>query len=419
MRQLTIRVPAGQGARVAEISSRGGGMDIFSTGVRRDGDEYDMVSVNIGNAALEKLAEDLEQVPDVHVTLSPQGVIALRPPADEAPKQVVDVEPLSPIEVFLAGLQSIGSWTAFLGYAAAAGVVVWIALFTETIFLLTAAMLIAPFAGPAMNAALATARGDLHLFRRSLLRYAVALLVSSAVAFLLSLLLRQEIATNLMIGQSQIASVAVLLPIVAGAAGALNLCQSERSSLVSGAATGMLIAASIAPPAGLVGMGAAIGEWDMVKSAAFLLVLQIAGMNASGAIVFRLYGVRPQGVRFARGSKTISISSFAASLLVLAALLGWQFSNPPNLLRSTTAQRAAQDAREAVRSSGLAQTVEINASFTRGDVPGQNTLLVTGYVQSPGGEREQIAAALNRRVQARLAARYNAQPLSDLKVLAP
>jgi hypothetical protein len=51
--------------------------------------------------------------------------------------------------------------------------------------------------------------------------------------------------------------------IVLGAAGALNLCQSERSSLVSGAATGMLVAASLAPQAGLIRMGAAIGEWEM------------------------------------------------------------------------------------------------------------------------------------------------------------
>jgi uncharacterized membrane protein len=36
-------------------------------------------------------------------------------------------------------------------------------------------MLIAPFAGPAMNAAIATARGDGKLLRRSLFRYFSAL----------------------------------------------------------------------------------------------------------------------------------------------------------------------------------------------------------------------------------------------------
>ncbi len=42
-----------------------------------------------------------------------------------------------------------------------------------------------------------------------------------------------------------------------------NFVQSERSSLVSGAAVGMQVAASLAPPAGLVGMAIAIGRWDI------------------------------------------------------------------------------------------------------------------------------------------------------------
>ncbi len=155
----------------------------------------------------------------------------------------------------MAGLQSVGSWKGFLGYAAAAGVVVWIGLYTNTSYLLVAAMLIAPFAGPAMNLAIATARGDITLLKRSLIRYFSALLVTILVALALSLILRQEIPTNQMVQTSELSSVALLLPLAAGAAGALNLVQSQRSSLVSGASVGMLVAASLAPPAGLVDLG--------------------------------------------------------------------------------------------------------------------------------------------------------------------
>ena len=124
------------------------------------------------------------------------------------------------------------------------GVVVWIGLFTNTIYLLTAAMLIAPFAGPAMNTAIATARGDWSLLRRTLLRYVAALAVTIAIAGTLSSILHQNTTTELMVATSNLSAVAVLLPLVADAAGALNLVQSERSSLVSGAAVGMLVAAS-------------------------------------------------------------------------------------------------------------------------------------------------------------------------------
>jgi uncharacterized membrane protein len=91
----------------------------------------------------------------------------------------------------------------------------------------------------------------------------------------------QRIASEQMISTSMISSVTVLLPLVAGAAGALNLSQSDRSSLVSGAATGMLVAASLAPPAGTIGMASAIGEWDLVRTGVFVLLLQLVGINLS------------------------------------------------------------------------------------------------------------------------------------------
>jgi uncharacterized membrane protein len=363
---------------------------------------------------VERLIGALGDVPDLHLTLAPRGVVALRPPADHAPEQALDVEPRSPIEIFLGGLQSIGSWRAFLGYAVAAGVVVWIALFTETIYLLTAAMLISPFAGPAMNAALATARGDALLFGRAIGRYFAALAVAILTAFLLSIAMRQDIATELMIEMSFMPSVAVLLPLVAGAAGALNLCQSERSSLVSGAATGMLVAASLAPPAGIIGMAAAIREWEMVLSGVWVLLLQIAGINVAGAIVFRLHGLRPAGIRFARGKPRNAAFAWIGTLAVMAGLVGYQFSSSPELQRSTVAQRAVADARAALRESGLGIPVQVRAEFTRADIEGQNSLLVTAFVQGSGP-----AEPLEQAVKERLRERYDAVPLVDVVMLEP
>ena len=417
MRQLHIRVPRGQRSRVADIAREHDGVNMAVMAATAGDKEVDLVFLDVGNAQVEPLLGRLEAIPDLHVTLAPRGVITLRPPPSEAPEQALDVAPLSPIEVYLGGLQSIGAWKGFLGYAVAAGFVVWIALFTETVYLLTAAMLIAPFAGPAMNAALATARGDAHLLGRSVLRYFAALGATIAVAFLLSLVMGQTIATGLMVDQSAVSSVAVLLPLVAGAAGALNLCQSERSSLVSGAATGMLVAASLAPPAGLVGMAAAIGEWGMVGSAAFLLFLQIVGINLAGSIVFRLYGVSPEGARFERGKGSVRYASWAATLAAGVALVAWQFSSSPDLLRSSQAQRAVADARQVIEESGLARPIAADAHFARTDMEGRNTLLVTAHVEAVSGSDELIESALTRRIKQRLAAGYNATPLVEVTVL--
>ncbi|MBZ6378270.1 hypothetical protein B5C34_00695 [Pacificimonas flava] len=418
MRQMILAVPPRYAGEAVAAADRHDARRFAEVDAERGGAPMKLIVLNVPNACIEGLLADLESIRDLHVNFEPQGVIALRPPDDEAEDQVTDVQPLSPIEVFLGGLQSIGSWKGFLGYAAAGGVIVWVGLYTEVVYLLVAAMLIAPFAGPAMTMALGTARGDVRLLRRSLARYVAALAVSIAVCFLLSLIFRQEIATGLMVDTSMRSAVSFILPVVAGAAGALNLAQSERSSLVSGAATGMLIAASLAPPTGLVGMGLAIGEWDIVRSSAWVLVLQIAGINLAGFAVLRLYGLNSDGARFARGKPVASWISLGATGLVFAGLLYLQFSVSPELERSSLAQRITADVRQTLdEESGELILVQANADFTRADISDQSTVLITAYLQ--GSATETQKEALARAVQRRIGDEYDVTPLVDLTVLTP
>ena len=104
-----------------------------------------------------------------------------------------------------------------------------------------------------MNAAVATARGDAGLLCRTLFRYLMGLTVAIATAGLTSLVLGQRLATTLMEQTASISATAVILPLVAGAAGAISQAQSERSSLVSGAAIGMLVARPSPRPPGWSG----------------------------------------------------------------------------------------------------------------------------------------------------------------------
>lgn len=423
MRQLLIQVPRGHGKEVLDIAKKYDGANLAQFEATNGDEPLDLVFVHVSNGKVEGLLGELEALPNLRITLNPRGIMPLQPPAQEAPQQVTNVEERSPIEVFLSGLQSVGSWRGFLGYAVAAGFVVWIGLFTNTVYLLTAAMLIAPFAGPAMNLALATARGDMTLLRRSIIRYFAALTVTIVVAGLLSLILQQKTVTSQMAATSTISAVAVLLPLVAGAAGALNLVQSERSSLVSGAATGMLVAASLAPPAGLVGMAGAMGRWDLTINGIFVLLLQLVGINVSGALVFRIFGLSARGARYERGKKRMFPSVLAVTVMVLAGLLVWQFSSLPNLQRSSLAQRANSEIQNVVNSSGVAQVVETNVRFTRPDITGQNTLLGTVYVQRQAGvseSAEEIRMRLTRDIQAQLLEQdYNVTPLIDVSVLEP
>lgn len=403
MRQLRLTVPA-EGAGDADgLLERHG-----ASAVRRWdlADGATCVELVLTNHAVGGFLEQVAELGDVTITMAPQSVLALAPGREEAPEDLVDVEALSAQEVFLGGLQSVGSWIGFLGYAAVAGAVVWIGMLVGSVFLLIAAMLIAPFAGPAMNAALATAAGDRRLLRRAVLRYGAAIAVVVAVVAALHALLGTDIPTQTMADTANVASVAALLPLVAGAAGALNLMQAERSSLVSGAATGVLVAAALAPPAGLVGMALVIGEWSMVGSGAFLLALQLAGLNLSGAIVFRLYGVRPDSVMYGRGTSAVSWIALGASVLALGGLIGHQLSSSPALQRSSVQTEAAAAVTTLVEDDPDAELVEVDARFTRADIAGQDTLLLVVHVQPTAGAdgarvEEHLRTELSRAVSER------------------
>jgi len=462
VRQLLIQVPRGQGNKVLDMAKAHQGTNLARFEASDTEGKLDFVIAYVPNRQVEQLLEALDTLPDLHLTLVPRGMMPLKPPPSEAPEQVKEVQLRSPLEIFLAGLQSVGSWKGFLGYAACAGVVVWIGLFTNTIYLLTAAMLIAPFAGPAMNTAIATARGDLYLLKRSIIRYGAGIAVTVVVAGILSVIMQQQAPTSLMMGSFKVSSVtillpliagtagalnliqsersslvsgaavgvlvaaslapaAVLLPLIAGTAGALNLIQSERSSLVSGAAVGVLVAASLAPAAGLVGMAAAIARWDMVVNSLFLLVLQLAGINFSGAIVFRLVGLSATGARYNRGKRWLFPVGLGIGAVIMAGLLTAQLWQEPTLQRTTLEQRTSTEIQQVVQESDLAKLVQSNVQFTRTKIEGQNTLLTIVYVQrnpEVTASTETIQTQLTEAIQSHLLqADFNVTPLVQVTVL--
>lgn len=412
MRQVTIVMPPEHSDRVTAESERHDISILAELDARRDGKRQTMIICNSPNAKIEGFLSALEEVEGLHITFAPQGVLALRPPADEPEDQVTNVQFRSPLEVFLSGLQSIGSWTGFLSYAAVGAVIVWIGLYTESIFLLVAAMLIAPFAGPAMTLALATARGDAHLMRQSLVRYVAALSTAIAVAALLSFLFDQTIATPLMISTSMRSTVSVLLPLAAGAAGALNLVQSERSSLVSGAATGMLVAAALAPPAGLIGMGLVINQMDIVMSSLWALAIQIVGINLSGFLVFRFCGINSRGARYPRGKPFLTVLATVLSLAALAALLFVQFSSTPEYQQSSISQRISAVVQQDIEQRDGIGLVMVQSTFTRSRPQGENPVWITVHVQAEMSDAEK--AALTQQLDARVEREFGVEALVQL-----
>lgn len=410
MRQLVVQVARSHGAEACGILRHHGAVDVARMASETPEGDSELVLAHLSNRQVGRALSELEALPDLRVAFLPQGAVAFHPPSDRTPGQVVDVSPLSPIEVYVSGLQSIGSWKGFLAYAAIAGIVAWVALFTDTSYLLVGAMLVAPYTSPALNLALGSARGDRKLILHSLGRYFASIGVTSAVAALLSWSLGLEAVTPLMGQVATLSSVAVLLPLVAGAAGALHLVHSERTSLVSGAAVGMLVAASLAPPAALVGMGGVLGAWGLVGHSLFVILLQLIGLNLTGALVFRAYGLTPEGVRFRRGRGGWARGALACSLACLLALTTWQLL-APGLQRASRASRARAEVERVVRAAGL-RPIEANARYPGTDAP----LLVTVYVEAKGGAA--LEGRLAREIQHALRVRGYEHPLVSVTAVA-
>jgi uncharacterized hydrophobic protein (TIGR00271 family) len=371
MRQLTLKIPKGHKKEVLEtIEEFKGKNTIFLPS-----EENDVFITFLPNEKVNNFLKRLDDYEKPEINLIPRGVITLYPPASDAPEQVADVQPKSSLEIYLGGIQSVGSIKGLIGYSFAAGIIVWIGLYTNTSFLLVAAMLVAPFAGPAMNAALATSAGKTTLLKSSVSRYGLAIGVGILASFLMTLAFPLETLTPLMVEISQVSSVALLLPLVSGFAGAINIVQSERDSLVSGAAVGILVAASLAPPVGLIGAGLYMMDWEIVSSSVFRIILQLLGIHVAATLVFYFFGkVTPGGVRFLQGSKKVTWLTSGFVVLAIGAMMFWQFSQPPFLRRASMNTELTERLDSALDKLDYIRVITKDVSFTHTKINGEPTV---------------------------------------------
>ncbi|WP_300435359.1 DUF389 domain-containing protein [Christiangramia sp.] len=361
MRQLILKIPEGHKSEITEAIEDCKG----KVTIQFHSNKKDNFITHFPNDKVNEFIERIDHIEDIEISLNPRGVIPFYPPASETPDQVADVKPKSALEIYLAGIQSVGSLFGLIGYSIAAGIIVWIGLYTTTIYLLVAAMLVAPLAGPAMNSALATASGNMNLLKNSVKRYFLAIAAGIISSFLLSVIFSLKIMTPLMIEISHVSKVAILLPLISGFAGGINICQSERDSLVSGAAVGILVAASLAPPVGLLGCGIYLGNSDVIWSSIFRILLQLVGIHLSATLVFRYYGkVDTKGVRFYGGNKNISIFSNIAAVIIFVGLGIWQFSNPPFLRKASMNTELTEDVQQQLSQLSDFHLIEETVNFT-------------------------------------------------------
>ncbi|MEX2583457.1 MAG: DUF389 domain-containing protein [Gemmatimonadota bacterium] len=403
MRKIQVQVPPASADRVIELAAQLGAEAPWrSDGRGKDGEARQLVEVTLPNATLGAFVEAVaEEVPEAIFVFAPAGVVVIEPPVDEVQRATRRVQPRSALELVLGSLQSIGSWSGMLTYAALSGIVAAYAVIFDMSFLLVAAMLIAPLGAPAMVAVIGVAVGDWKMIRPGIMRFFIALAVLSLSAVALGLLYGLEISTATMELISSLSVWTGLLAVVGGAAGAEAQVQSDRDSLVTGTATGFLIAVALSPPAAVLGLAVTIGRWDYVGQMAFTLLLTFAGIIVGGTLTLHLNGVGPQTSRMPAGKRSTRGVGLAVAGAILGGLVVFQARQSPNFRKADVSSEATVLVRDAVRSLPGVRLLQASAAFTRGDVlsGSPEALLIAVWIEE-GDSGPEAVERVRRAIQA-------------------
>ncbi|RKD97563.1 TIGR00341 family protein [Halopiger aswanensis] len=190
-------------------------------------------------------------------------------------------------------------------------------------------MVIAPLIGPALGASVGTVINDRALFRRGIKLQAIGLGAGVATAALFAFTVRTTGLISPMLNIYEISEIegrltpdllSLAIAIGAGVAGAWTLTAGTSTALV-----GVMIAAALVPPLGVVGIGIAWGLPSVAVAAGILVLVNILTINITSLAVLWYKGYRPD-TWFQQDEARVTTQKravvFAVTILVLSAFLG-------------------------------------------------------------------------------------------------
>jgi uncharacterized hydrophobic protein (TIGR00271 family) len=151
------------------------------------------------------------------------------------------------------------------------------------------AMLVAPLMSPILGFSLSIVLGEVRLLRTSLESVFKGVMATIIVSILVGLLSPIKEMTPEIIARTQPTLLDLFIALASGMAGAYALSRKD----VSAALPGVAIAAALAPPLSVVGLGIANGNMRAAGGALLLFVTNIITISLAGMIIFTLLGIHP------------------------------------------------------------------------------------------------------------------------------
>ncbi|MCJ7715471.1 MAG: TIGR00341 family protein, partial [Anaerolineales bacterium] len=151
------------------------------------------------------------------------------------------------------------------------------------------AMLVAPLMSPILGFSLGIVLGEVRLVRTSLESVFKGVMATIIVSILVGLISPLKEMTPEILARTQPTLLDLFIALASGMAGAYALSRKE----VSAALPGVAIAAALAPPLSVVGLGLANGNMQAAGGALLLFVTNLITISLAGVMIFTLLGIHP------------------------------------------------------------------------------------------------------------------------------
>ena len=207
-------------------------------------------------------------------------------------------------------------------------VIATLGLLTNSAAVIIGAMLVAPLMSPIIGIGLASLTGDARLFRDS----GVALGQGALLAILMAVLLAwgnrhlpfvtlQELPAEVL-SRTRPSPIDLTIALAGGMAAAFALAMPS----ISAALPGVAIATALMPPLGVVGIGIAMGRWEVAGGALLLFLTNAVTIAFAAMLVFFALGFAPKREAGRRVPRALAISAvFTLVLLVPLTFLSASF----------------------------------------------------------------------------------------------
>lgn len=317
-------------------------------------------------------------------------------------------------ELFSRAQDMSPAFRTFLLTTVISALVATTGLLQDSAAVVVGSMVIAPLLGPAIGASVGTVLNDDDLFRDGIKLQATGL-VAAVVAATLFAAVAQAVhlvppGTDVL-SISEISSrvspdlLSLVIALGAGVAGAWSMTSGASEVLV-----GVMVAAALVPPLGVVGIGIAYGLPIVALSAGVVVIVNIAAINLAGLAVFWYKGYRPANWDEQERASTETrrrIIAFIAITLFLSTFLG---TVSYDSYRTATYEEDLQNDVPPVINNSTGANVEFRGMAVQYDDPvpfQQPQTIVVNVSVSPGTEPPNLADRIERRADTRIRSAFD------------